>query len=116
MTGEFYIFIASNKRTTINKKNKPMKKIFFLIFLIVLTVALFAQKEERPEPQPAPETFEAFKLGIAGFTFYKFDLDKTLETLKRCDVHYLCIKDFHLPVESTKEEIEAFHAKLKKMT
>ena len=23
--------------------------------------------------------------------------DKTLQTLEKCDVHYLCIKDFHLP-------------------
>jgi inosose dehydratase len=50
---------------------------------------------------------------MAGYTFVKFDLDKTLETLKKTDVHYLCIKDFHLPFASTDEEIAAFHAKLK---
>lgn len=52
-----------------------------------------------------------FKLGIAGYTFHKFDLKTTLETLQRCDVKYLCIKDFHLPVNSTDEEITAFHEK-----
>ena len=31
--------------------------------------------------------------------------------LKKVDVHYLCIKDFHLPLKSTDEEIAAFHAK-----
>ena len=31
--------------------------------------------------------------------------------LKKVDVHYLCIKDFHLPLKSTEEEIAAFHAK-----
>jgi sugar phosphate isomerase/epimerase len=52
-----------------------------------------------------------FKLGCAGYTFVKFDIDKTLETLRRADIHYLCIKDFHLPLNSTDEQIAAFHAK-----
>jgi len=29
------------------------------------------------------------------------------------DVHYLCIKDFHLPLSSTPEQIAEFHQKLK---
>jgi sugar phosphate isomerase/epimerase len=59
-----------------------------------------------------PETGESFKLGMAGYTFVNFDLDKTLETMEKLDVHYLCIKDFHLPLKSTDAEIAAFHAKL----
>jgi sugar phosphate isomerase/epimerase len=59
-----------------------------------------------------PETGEKFKLGMAGYTFVKFDLDKTLDVLQKMDVHYLCIKDFHLPLNSTDEQIAAFHAKL----
>ena len=91
-------------------------KIFLriLIVLLTLTQVAEAQKTLRPGPQPAPETKEGFKLGMAGYTFVRFDLDKTLETLKRTDVHYLCIKDFHLPLTSTDEEIKAFHAKLEK--
>jgi inosose dehydratase len=38
-----------------------------------------------------------FQLAIAGYTFNKFNLDQTLEMMKQVDVHYLCIKDFHLP-------------------
>ena len=59
-----------------------------------------------------PETGENFKLGMAGYTFVHFDLDKTLETMQQLDVHYLCIKDFHLPLTATDEQIAAFHAKL----
>jgi sugar phosphate isomerase/epimerase len=58
----------------------------------------------------APAATETLRLGIAGFTFNKFKLDQTLEMLKKVDVHYLCIKDFHLPLKSTEEEIAAFHA------
>lgn len=91
-----------------------MKSIIniFICFLI-FSQAIIAQDNKRPDPQPAPDVDECFNLGIAGYTFAKFDLDKTLETLKRTDVHYLCIKNFHLPLESTDEEIAAFHAKLK---
>ena len=57
---------------------------------------------------------DTFRLGIAGYTFHKFKLDQTLEMMKRVDVHYLCIKDFHLPLKSTDEEIAAFHETCKR--
>lgn len=81
--------------------------------LLVLVSSLSVQSQQRPGEQPPPETGESFKLGMAGYTFVKFDLDKTLETSEKGDVHYLCIKDFHLPLNSTDQEIAAFHAKLK---
>jgi sugar phosphate isomerase/epimerase len=56
---------------------------------------------------------DTFQLAVAGYTFNKFKLEPTLEMLKKVDVHYLCIKDFHLPLNSTEEEIAAFHAKCK---
>lgn len=88
-------------------------KLRVLTFLFAITLTICNAQETRPGPQPPPETGENFKVGIAGYTFVKFDLDKALETLKAVDVHYLCIKDFHLPMKSTEEEIAAFHAKLK---
>ncbi|MDR2058465.1 MAG: sugar phosphate isomerase/epimerase [Dysgonamonadaceae bacterium] len=68
-------------------------------------------KELKDEQLP-PETGETFKIGMAGYTFVNFDIDKTLEIMQKADVHYLCIKDFHLPLNSTDEQIAAFHAKL----
>lgn len=88
-----------------------MKKMVLSLTAIGLSLLLNAQN--RPDPQPAADTFEKFKVGMAGYTFAKFDIDKTLETMEKCDVHYLCIKDFHLPLNSTDEQIAAFHAKLK---
>jgi len=87
------------------------KTILGLILAITFITCVNAQDVERPGTQPPPETNESFKLGVAGYTFVKFDLQTALETLQRCDVHYLCIKDFHLPIESTDEEIAAFHKK-----
>jgi sugar phosphate isomerase/epimerase len=81
----------------------------FLMFVAFITL----NAQERPGPKPGAENGEKFKLGMAGYTFVKFDLDKTLETLKKTDVHYLCIKDFHLPLNSDEAQIAAFHEKLK---
>lgn len=88
-----------------------MKKI--LLFFSVILIAAMMSAQDRPDPQPAPDSYEQFKVGMAGYTFVNFDLDKTLETLEKCDVHYLCIKDFHLPFNSTDDQIAAFHEKLK---
>nr|WP_068892383.1 sugar phosphate isomerase/epimerase family protein [Pedobacter panaciterrae] len=65
-------------------------------------------KLESAKGKPDP-----FKLGIAGYSFVNFNLDESLKMMKKVDVHYLCIKDFHLPYKSTTEEIAVFHAKLK---
>lgn len=61
----------------------------------------------------APKKDDLFKLGMAGYSFVNFKLDESLAMMKKTDVHYLCIKDFHLPYKSTAEEIAAFHEKLK---
>ncbi|HLT08770.1 MAG TPA: sugar phosphate isomerase/epimerase family protein [Cyclobacteriaceae bacterium] len=67
-----------------------------------------AMVQEKEESEAA-----SFKLGIAGYSFVHFDLEKSLEMMEKVDVHYLCIKDFHLPYNSTAEQISAFHARLK---
>ena len=61
-------------------------------------------------PKP-PKAVNPFHLGMAGYTFVNFDLDTTLRTMERLDIRYLCIKDFHLPLDSNDEQIRAFHAK-----
>lgn len=86
-----------------------MKK---LLLIAGLLVSLSIWSQERPDPQPAPETAEKFKVGMAGYSFRHFDLDQTLEMMQKCDVKNLCIKDFHLPLNSNEKQIADFHAKL----
>ena len=52
-----------------------------------------------------------FKFGMAGFSCHRLSIDETLAFLKKLDLHYLCIKDFHLPLKSTQAEIDAFKQK-----
>ena len=56
---------------------------------------------------------DLFKLAVAGWTFNKFKLEPSLDMMETVDVHYLCIKNFHLPLDSTPEQIAEFHDKLK---
>ena len=65
------------------------------------------------DPVKKPQKEDLFKVSMAGYSFLHFDIDKTLEMMQRIDVHYLCIKDFHLKLDATQEECNAFHAKLK---
>ena len=51
------------------------------------------------------------RLAMAGYTLNSF---KTDEALRFCEDHgfrYLCVKNFHLPFESTAAEIAAFRRK-----
>ncbi|MDR3247066.1 MAG: sugar phosphate isomerase/epimerase [Prevotellaceae bacterium] len=74
---------------------------------------LLSNKLYGKDPVKPAKKEELFKVSMAGYSFVKFNLEQSLKMMKRMDLHYLCIKDFHLPLKSTDEEIAAFHAKLK---
>lgn len=61
----------------------------------------------------SPVTADPFRLAVAGYTFAKFNLDQSLEMMKRVGVTLLGVKDFHLPLNSTKEVIDQTLAKMK---
>ncbi len=58
--------------------------------------SLFANKEN---PNKLP-------LGIAGYTFLHFDIPQSIQMMQRVDVHFMSIKDFHLPLNSSQEKID----------
>ena len=45
--------------------------------------------------------------GIAGYTFAKFDLEKAIAMMKKVDIKYLSVKEFHLPLNSNAEKIQS---------
>ncbi len=47
------------------------------------------------------------KLGIASYSFRKFSREKAIEMTKELGTPYLNVKDFHLKLDSTPEEIDA---------
>jgi len=83
-------------------------------FLAAGSLALAASCRAVPEKTadaPIPRRKVRFRLGMAGYTYNKFTIDQTLEALERFGVHDLCVKDFHLPLTATAEEIAAFRKK-----
>ena len=54
-----------------------------------------------------------FDFGIASYTFRSFSLDQAIEMTKRLDIKRMTLKDMHLPMKSTDEEIKAALGKMK---
>ncbi|MBN2180674.1 MAG: sugar phosphate isomerase/epimerase [Sedimentisphaerales bacterium] len=54
-----------------------------------------------------------FKLGLASYTLRKFNLDDTLKMANRLGLKYIALKDFHLPMDSTPEQIKEVAEKVK---
>ncbi len=64
-------------------------------------------------PVYSPATTDQFSLAVAGYTFAKINLDQSLAMMKRVGMKYIGLKDFHLPLTSTKEVIDETLAKMK---
>ncbi|MDI9400783.1 MAG: sugar phosphate isomerase/epimerase [Verrucomicrobiota bacterium] len=55
-----------------------------------------------------------FRMGCAGYTFVKYDLETALQMMKRLDIRYMSLKDFHLPINADAEKIAEVLALFKK--
>lgn len=84
----------------------------FLGAAAVLTAPTLLSHTSAAFEQSTQPKQDRLKLGIAGYSFVHFKLDESLAMMKRMDVRYLCIKDFHLPFASSDAEIVVFHKKL----
>jgi sugar phosphate isomerase/epimerase len=70
-------------------------------------IATAAEPPGRKAKPPKP-----FQLGVASYTFRKFDLEKALAMTRRVGLRYICFKSFHLPLEATPDQIAAAVAKV----
>ena len=64
-------------------------------------------------PVSADKTINTFSIGMAGYTFREFTVEKTIEMIKRIGVKNLSLKDFHMPMNSTQDKINAVLEKFK---
>src|SRR4029079_11341457 len=97
---------------------RPSRRLFFkqsaVVAGAVFVPACLSHRVDAQQASPSDRAPHAVRLGMAGYTFNKFKIDQALEMLKKVDVHYLCIKDFHWPLDSTEEQIAAFHVRCKR--
>lgn len=85
---------------------KIISKILAIALMLATALPVAAQ-----EPV-SKHGSDSFKIGVAGFSYRKFkNIEETLQLLKSMDVKYLSIKDWWLPLDSTKEQMDAFKAK-----
>ncbi len=68
------------------------------------TSSLYASKVMNMSPD---KQADSFSIGMAGYTFKEFSIEKTIEIMKRVGVTSLSLKDFHMPMNSSQEQINA---------
>ena len=56
---------------------------------------------------------DIFSLGMAGYTFKGLSIERTIEIMNYIGVNYLSVKDFHMPMDSTQEQINSVVGKFK---
>ncbi|HBQ84761.1 MAG: xylose isomerase [Bacteroidetes bacterium GWE2_41_25] len=59
------------------------------------------------------EAKDLFTLGMAGYTFREFPVEKAIEMMNRIGISNLSVKDFHMPYDSTQEQITSVISKFK---
>lgn len=85
-----------------------MKRLFRILSIVALIAFTLPSQAQLVSGKRGSEDF---KIGVAGYTYRSYDIDQTLAFLKSMEVHYLSVKDWWLPLDSTKEQMDAFKAK-----
>lgn len=58
-------------------------------------------------PVSVDKVKNTFTVGMAGYTFYRLTVEKTIEIMKRTGITNLSLKDIHMPMNSTQNQINA---------
>lgn len=61
----------------------------------------------------ASDPWKGLKVGIASYTYSKLPLEKAVDGIRRLGVHYVSIKDSHLPLKSSAEQRKEVAQKFK---
>ena len=81
-----------------------MRNIKLIAVAVAMTASLFSA-QTRAAGQ------DDIQIGIAGYTYRKFDIDRSLQYISSLGVKYFSVKDFWLPVNSSAAQIAEFKAK-----
>src|SRR5262245_23235382 len=68
---------------------------------------------EQDAAAASSDPWRGLKVGVASYTFRKFPLDATIRFIQRVDLHYVSVKEFHLPLQSSAQERKAVAQKFK---
>jgi len=94
--------------------NKTTRRKFLQITAAAAVAgSLKAREPENSLLQTENSGHKRLKLGLASYTFRKFNLDDTLAMTKRLELKKIAFKSFHLPLESTRQEIKQISEKVR---
>jgi inosose dehydratase len=68
---------------------------------------------QSPDTGPGSDPWLGLKIGVASYTFSRLPLEATIRGIRRVGVHYVSIKEAHLPLKSTADERKAVVAKFR---
>ncbi len=71
-------------------------------------------REQQAADGSTVDPWLGLKIGIASYTFSRIPLDVTIQGIRRVGVHYVSIKESHLPLRSTAEQRKAVVEKFRK--
>ena len=95
---------------------KRTRRDFFKLAGMGVAAASLHSLAQVPCASPNSRTGTSQKnldLGMASYTFREFSLDDTLAMTKRLGLKRIAFKSFHLPLESSEEELKAVARKVK---
>src|SRR5579863_4584137 len=76
------------------------------------TAEALPQPDVRPKPAVG-DPWHGLKIGVASYTLRKMPLEAAIKAIQRVGLHYVSIKDAHLPMKSSAEERRAVAQKFK---
>src|SRR5690348_9150852 len=75
--------------------------------------SLPAHAQQSESRSATTDSWRGLKVGVASYTLRKLPLEEAIKDIQRVGLHYVSIKDAHLPMKSTAEERHAVAQKFK---
>lgn len=80
---------------------------------VLASLASFTRHANATDEKSIPAIADSLKLGMASYTFRKFNLEDTIAMTKRLNLKHIALKSFHLPLESPLDEIKTIAKKVR---
>ena len=69
-----------------------------------LSIGSLSSSAAEPAESNPKDPWRGLKVGVASYSYRKLPLDACIKGIQRVALHYVSIKDFHLPMNSTSEQ------------
>ena len=83
-----------------------------LLGTAALTATTFPRASWAAAAKPVRLPFHGLKVGLASYTLRKYPLDQCLSLTQQAGVKYICLKDVHLPFNTTTAQRQEAHRKV----